>query len=529
MCGHTSDTSGGAPGRRAVVAYAGAATAARMGDAGAGLGIVLLAVSRYGTGRGAPIGGALAAALTASHLLGPWVGRFVDAARDARRPLALGCLWYAGLLLAGAALLRDGSPWLAATCLLAAGCAGPLLTGGLSSLVRRLVGNPARARSADALTYGIAGTAAPGLVGALAATWTATVAVATMVAFAVIAAVLLWLIPPQPHEPTAAHTHRRSAVTLLFSVRALRQVTLTTVAVAFVGGAAGVLAIRLADRLTGDPSRGAWFVAATGVGNLVVAAALVLRPVRIDAVRASVIGAAALGIGYAAVAGVPTVLVGLAAFGAIGMITAVWVTATLAARDEYAPAGQRAQTFVAMAGWKIAAASAGTALGGLVGALGARLPFLCGGLVVVCVAAACFDKRHTLLPMHIDPDSAVPPFEQVRVQLAGQITDGTLPVGTRLPTVRALAGELGLAVNTVARAYRELETAGLVETGGRAGTVVSAAGSSARQRLHSAAQAFAEVAHELGADADQAVAVVRAALAQRGPLATSTQLPARAQ
>jgi DNA-binding transcriptional regulator YhcF (GntR family) len=115
-------------------------------------------------------------------------------------------------------------------------------------------------------------------------------------------------------------------------------------------------------------------------------------------------------------------------------------------------------------------------------------------------------------PVQIDPTSAVPPFEQVRAQFAAQIADGTLVVGTRLPTVRALADELDLAVNTVARAYRELEGAGLVETRGRAGTVVSAAGDTARQRLQSAAQAFAAVAHDVGIPPDQALAAVRAAL-----------------
>lgn len=117
--------------------------------------------------------------------------------------------------------------------------------------------------------------------------------------------------------------------------------------------------------------------------------------------------------------------------------------------------------------------------------------------------------------MHIDPTSAVPPFEQVRAQFAARIGDGTLVVGTRLPTVRALAEELGLAVNTVARAYRELETAGLVETRGRAGTVVSPAGDRAKQRLQLAAQAFAAVAHDLGVGSAQALEVARAALDAR--------------
>ncbi len=73
----------------------------------------------------------------------------------------------------------------------------------------------------------------------------------------------------------------------------------------------------------------------------------------------------------------------------------------------------------------------------------------------------------------IDAASSVPPFEQVRSQLAEQIQCGRLPVGARLPTVRGLALQLGLAANTVARAFGELEHAGLVQTRGRAGTTVT--------------------------------------------------------
>ncbi len=113
----------------------------------------------------------------------------------------------------------------------------------------------------------------------------------------------------------------------------------------------------------------------------------------------------------------------------------------------------------------------------------------------------------------IDARSPVPPFEQVRVQLAAQIADGELVVGARLPTVRRLADDLGLAVNTVARAYRELEAAGLVETRGRAGTVVSAAGDRAKQAVRSAAEQYAATVRSLGVGADEALRVVRSALA----------------
>ena len=50
-----------------------------------------------------------------------------------------------------------------------------------------------------------------------------------------------------------------------------------------------------------------------------------------------------------------------------------------------------------------------------------------------------------------------PPYEQVRAQIAEQARSGALPVGYRLPTVRGLAETLGLAANTVAKAYRALE------------------------------------------------------------------------
>ncbi|ALX03895.1 GntR family transcriptional regulator [Aeromicrobium erythreum] len=79
-----------------------------------------------------------------------------------------------------------------------------------------------------------------------------------------------------------------------------------------------------------------------------------------------------------------------------------------------------------------------------------------------------------MIALEIDPDATEPPFEQVRRQVAAAAADGSLPPGHRLPTVRALAADLGLAVNTVARAYRELEADGVVETQGRRGTFVTA-------------------------------------------------------
>ncbi|MER6986794.1 GntR family transcriptional regulator [Micrococcus luteus] len=75
--------------------------------------------------------------------------------------------------------------------------------------------------------------------------------------------------------------------------------------------------------------------------------------------------------------------------------------------------------------------------------------------------------------VEIDLRSPVPPFEQIRALIADLVAAGELPAGTRLPSVRALAGDLGIAPNTVVRAYRELEAAGVVRTARGKGTVVA--------------------------------------------------------
>lgn len=112
----------------------------------------------------------------------------------------------------------------------------------------------------------------------------------------------------------------------------------------------------------------------------------------------------------------------------------------------------------------------------------------------------------------VDPASHVPPFEQVRAQIEALISAGTLPPGNRLPTVRRLADDLGLAVNTVARAYRELEQAGIVVTRGRHGSFVAVRGADRDRETSQAAQQFARRIRELGVGVDQALDAVRAAL-----------------
>lgn len=119
-----------------------------------------------------------------------------------------------------------------------------------------------------------------------------------------------------------------------------------------------------------------------------------------------------------------------------------------------------------------------------------------------------------MLELTIDPEGSLPPYAQVRQGILARITTGVLRPGERLPTVRQLAQELGLAANTVARAYRELEQAGLVETRGRHGTVVAAQDAAAWRSAAQAADRFVAEVVALGLPATTATVLVAEAVAR---------------
>jgi DNA-binding transcriptional regulator YhcF (GntR family) len=115
------------------------------------------------------------------------------------------------------------------------------------------------------------------------------------------------------------------------------------------------------------------------------------------------------------------------------------------------------------------------------------------------------------LRIRIDRSLPVAPFAQVVSQIRGAVDRGSLAPGARLPTVRALAERTGLVPNTVAKAYRELERAGVLEGRGRSGTFVLAPGRSAADALDDAARTYLERARSLGADRTAAIEAVRSA------------------
>lgn len=113
----------------------------------------------------------------------------------------------------------------------------------------------------------------------------------------------------------------------------------------------------------------------------------------------------------------------------------------------------------------------------------------------------------------IDLSSGVPPYEQIRAQVAALVAAGTLVQGARLPTVRDLAADLGIAPGTVQRAYRELEARGVVRSRRRAGTVVATgAGAGPAAAVQGQARDFVRRARAAGLDDGAILDLVRGAL-----------------
>jgi DNA-binding transcriptional regulator YhcF (GntR family) len=115
--------------------------------------------------------------------------------------------------------------------------------------------------------------------------------------------------------------------------------------------------------------------------------------------------------------------------------------------------------------------------------------------------------------LSVDPDRALPVYEQVREQIKRMVASGTLQAGTRLPTIRQLAADLGLAKGTIERAYDLLEADTVIETKGRKGTFVMEMTRATKHQqtvgLDAAAESLVVIARQLGADEPATLDAVR--------------------
>ena len=122
--------------------------------------------------------------------------------------------------------------------------------------------------------------------------------------------------------------------------------------------------------------------------------------------------------------------------------------------------------------------------------------------------------------LHVSTKSGVPIYVQLVEQIRQLVASGRLPVGTELPTIRTLAEQLLVNPNTVARAYRELEQAGIVTAKRGLGTVVSEAGSpmgkrERTERLRDRIDGLLAEAGQLGFEFEELMELMRTRQARR--------------
>ena len=391
--------------KTALARYFVASSLARAADSGAAVGLVLLAVGQADLDHPEAVGGILAAGLTAPHILGPVVAKRLDQARDSRRYL-FGAFLLFGCALAGAALLLGHAPLpLVVLTTVVAGACGPLLTGGMSSRVADLTGPDQRARrrgeGLDVLSYSVAAICGPAGVAVLAAATSPLTALLVLGAAAIVAAFITLTLPPgrtDDGQPRAAASVR-SVLVLLIRNGPLRRVNYATMLTAISNGSLPVVAVVLAVHLTGRSTGGATMMAVLGAGSLAGALLTTLCPLRGDPDRLTTRYVALVGIATGLCALATSYPVALVTFGLIGLANAPFGTATFAARSEYAPPAARAQVFVTMASLKIAAASAGSALAGILTFLGPR------GLPVAASAVVLLGALGTVADRRVDRDS----------------------------------------------------------------------------------------------------------------------------
>lgn len=115
----------------------------------------------------------------------------------------------------------------------------------------------------------------------------------------------------------------------------------------------------------------------------------------------------------------------------------------------------------------------------------------------------------------VDATSSSPPYRQLHDAVVTALADGRLHPGEKLPTVRALATQLGLAANTVAAAYRALEEAGVVEGRGRAGTFVRLGDDPIEAEARRIALDAVDRLSALGVDGDRAIRILTEAVRAR--------------
>lgn len=394
--------------------YLTTAFGARLAEEGMAVALVLLAMQRTGS---AAHGALLLTMWMAPHALAaPLTGAV---AARMRRPRLFYCSALTGFALAigGLALTVGRAPTglTLAIALLGGGC-GPVVSGGLSSLVAVLAPDGtdrARAYALDAAVYNAASVTGPALVSLLAGISSPTTSTLALALIATVSAALTTVLPlPRTPEPPTADSlpslpplkSIANGAAAMWRVPELRAITAAT-SLAFVGvGGLTTTAVLLAEH-HGKPEGGGVLMTVFAIGALAGSLLLARRKPAFPPQRLVTYSLVGTGLALIAAAALPSFTASALLFAAAGLFDGPLLSATLRIRADHAPPSARTQVFTLGAGLKISAAAGGAALTGAVSALPAPVLLLLIAALQLCAAAAYLALRARA---RVTPRSVVP-------------------------------------------------------------------------------------------------------------------------
>jgi MFS family permease len=370
-----------------------AATLGRVASEMLPVAVVLLVLDR--TGRPALAGAAVAAASLPSMLTGPVLGAWLDRTRHRRSALAANQVLLASALV-GMLLLAGRSPsWVPLALAVTGGIGAPMLTGGITSMIPLLV--PARllrrANALEASSFNSAAVLGPALAGGAAARFGPAAAIGLEAAIAVLGLLAIGRMPPvgvvAGERPGGLGAALRSGLGHLLRTPILRGVTVTT-SIEF--GAQGLLPLALpllSERLGAGRAAAGFLYAAIEVGGIAGAFLAVRLAASWPAERVVLGGTALTALGTAGLAVVPSFPLALVVAAATGLAVGSSFAALFAVRQQWSPAGLRAQIFTTAASLKVGAFAVGAALAGpAAAAFGTRGAILLTGAVELLAVPA---------------------------------------------------------------------------------------------------------------------------------------------
>jgi MFS family permease len=374
-----------------LVRYAIAVSLARLADEGGRVVLILLAIDRTGS---TPFGGLLVACFLVPHVIAaPVTGALADRSSKRTRTQAIALLSF-GICLALVSGLTGKVPSILILLIaLIGGCTGPLVTGGMTSLLGLMVPEPLRDRAygLDIMTYNAAGIVGPAVAVLLAEVFTPSLSMLTLAICTTLGGILVLGLPVN----SAGSSHGTSTIRDIVSLDAIRLMTrnleLRTATIVSSIGAAGTAAFPIAAVLLAQEThRGGLAglcIAASAVGSLIASIVYTRRPFgTAQPLRTAIFCLLAMAGIFAVIPLVEPWYVAVALCGLAGVPASPLASSVFLVRDRESELELRTQIFTLGAGFKMTCSAVGSAIAGVAASAGSGALF--AGIAVIQLLSA---------------------------------------------------------------------------------------------------------------------------------------------